>query len=76
MDQLIININNKLPKSCIYKIALTASVIAGKNNFCHHLRIAEKLRLLISKSNTVNNYMISKIYNTKFNNKKISVGKF
>lgn len=70
MDQLIIDINEKLPKNCIHKIALIASVYAGKNNFCHHLIIAEKLRLLISKSNSVNTYGVYKIFGTKFNNRK------
>lgn len=67
MDQLIIDINNKLPKNCIYKIALVASVFAGKNDYCHHIILAEKARPIIIEFQDVNTYAFNKIFKTRFN---------
>lgn len=70
MDNLLEDIKEKLPKNCIYKIALIASVFAGTNNYCHHVVIAEKVRTIIYESNCVYGYSYSKISGTKYNNKK------
>lgn len=67
MDLLIIQIHEKLPQNCIYKIALIASVFAGKNNYCHHVLLAEKIRPLIIELRHADEYSFNKIFKTSFN---------
>lgn len=67
MDQLIIDIKEKLPKNCIYKIALLASVFAGKNDYCHHILIAEKVRPIIIEFQDVSTYAFNKIFSSRYN---------
>lgn len=67
MDSLIKTIKKKLPPNCIYKIALIASVCAGKNNYCHHILLAEKIRPIIIESQYASTYAYNKPFKTRYN---------
>ena len=63
---IITEIKEKLPENCIYKIALIASVFAGKNNYCRHVLLAEKIRPIIFELRYAHAYLHNKVDNTKY----------
>lgn len=70
MEDLIKLINDKLPNNCIYKIALISSVYAGRNNYCHHVLLAERIRPIIIETRYASNYVLDVITSKTKKNKE------